>query len=319
MSTLGFTGFHTAVLAPTPLNVTISARMGNYQPILLRKFMLILLILKFAVMAVFLFMFWRRPSTKWGVGLLTVTSAVLLDTFLGTFNREEMMAQFGFFFYVISGLLIGGAAYWLFSVLGPLQIALAPRSELAMGTAVPPTPTPPAPSPDSVKFAPGTDEQGTAFDRQMIYEEIRDRLGREDVLDLLFDLSIQDNEVMNLQQNMQDLIINLMNLTAERGQTGQLALAVERILTPPAPESLPRLEKISLESPPTILRHYLLAHYDLEKLQKTAVALGIDWEQLAVTSKKSKVRDLLHYLYRRNRIDELVNLMHANAALAKDD
>ncbi|MEZ4594930.1 MAG: hypothetical protein R3D55_27875, partial [Chloroflexota bacterium] len=61
-------------------------------------------------MAVFLFMFWRRPSLKWGVGLLTVTSAVLLDTFLGTFNREEMLAQFGFFFYIIAGLLLGGIA-----------------------------------------------------------------------------------------------------------------------------------------------------------------------------------------------------------------
>lgn len=281
--------------------------------------MLIVLILKFAVMAVFLFMFWRRPSTKWGVGLLTVTSAVLLDTFLGTFNREEMLAQFGFFFYVISGLLIGGAAYWLFSVLDPLQLALASRREVEMPMVVPPAAASNPPSPQAVKFSPGTDERGTAFDRQMIYEEIRDRLGREDVLDLLFDLSIQDNEVMNLQQNMQELIINLMNLTAERGQTGQLALAVERILTPLAPEALPRLEKISLESPPTILRHYLLAHYDLEKLQKTAAALGIDWEQLAVTSKKSKVRDLLHYLYRRNRIDELIDLMHANAALTKDE
>jgi len=97
-----------------------------------------------------------------------------------------------------------------------------------------------------------------------------------------------------------------------------LALAVERILTPPAPETLPRLEKISLDSPPTILRHYLLAYYDLEKLQKTAVALGIDWEQLSLHSKKSKVRDLLHYLYRRNRIDELLDLMQNQNSLVKE-
>jgi hypothetical protein len=58
----------------------------------------------------------------------------------------------------------------------------------------------------------------------------------------------------------------------------------------------------------------LLAHYDLERLQKTAVTLGVDWEQLNMTSKKSKVRDLLHYLYRRNRIDELIDLMQANAS-----
>lgn len=278
--------------------------------------MLIGLIVKFAVMAVFLFMFWRKPTLNWGVGLLTVTSAVLLDTFLGTFNRDDMLAQFGFFFYVISGLLIGGAAYWLFSLFLPLQTLMQPN---AVATAVSPTLPPAAPqSSTAVQFSPGTDETGTAFDRQMIFEEIRDRLSRDDVLDLLFDLGIRDNEVMNLQQEMQQLIINVMELTAQRGQTGQLALAVERILTPPAPESLPRLEKISLESPPTILRHYLLAHYDLEKLQKTAVALGIDWEQLNVTSKKSKVRDLLHHLYRRNRVDELIDLMQKNAGSAKE-
>ncbi len=277
--------------------------------------MFIVLILKFAIVAAFLYMFWRRPSLTWGVGLLTVTSAVLLDTFLGTFNRDDMLAQFGFFFYVIAGLLIGGAAYWLFSLFQPLQALVVREGPVATGTAVTPTPaTPPQPISSTIQFSPGTDATGTAFDRQMIYEEIRDRLGREDVLDLLFDLGVQENEVMNLQQDMQQLIINLMELTEQRGQTGQLALAVERILTPPAPETLPRLEKISLESPPTILRHYLLAHYDLEKLQKTAVTLGVDWEQLTMTNKKSKVRDLLHYLYRRNRIDELIDLMQANAS-----
>ena len=277
--------------------------------------MLILLIIKFAVVAAFLFMFWRRPSLNWGVGLLTVTSAVLLDTFLGTFNRDEILAQFGFFFYVIAGLLVGGAAYWLFSLFQPVQATVQTKNVETAASAPPQTSLPSNP----VQFSPGTDETGTAFDRQMIYEEIRDRLSREDVLDLLFDLGIQDNEIMNLQQDMHHLIMHLMEITAQRGQTGQLALAVERILTPPAPESLPRLEKISLDSPPTILRHYLLAHYDLEKLQKTAVALDVDWEQLNVTSKKSKVRDLLQYLYRRNRIDELITLMQANAVPVQED
>ena len=277
--------------------------------------MLILLILKFAVMAVFAYMFWRRPTINWGVGLLTVTSAVLLDTFLGTFNREDMLAQFGFFFYIIAGLLVGGAAYWLLTLLQPFQAVSVTSGAVQAVTAVsPPQPAAPKQDPNSIQFSPGTDATGTAFDRQMIYEEIRDRLSRDDILDLMFDLGIQENQVMNLQQDMNQLIINIMELTAQRGQTGQLALAVERILTPPAPETLPRLEKISLESPPTILRHYLLAHYDLEKLQKTAVTLGVDWEQLTITSKKSKVRDLLHYLYRRNRIDELISLMHTNAA-----
>lgn len=270
--------------------------------------MFILLILKFVIAAIFLVMFWRRPSLTWGVGLLTVLTAVLLDTFLGTFNRDEMLAQFGFFYYIIVGLLGGGAAYWLFTVLQPIQIIQQAGGRAATAS----------PANNTIQFAPGNDENGTAFDRQMIFEEIRDRLGREDVLDLLFDLNISDNEVMTLQQDMQQLIINIMALTAQRGQTGQLALAVERILTPPAPETLPRLEKISLESPPTILRHYLLAHYTLKKLQNMTFDLGIDWEQLNSHSKKSKVRDLLHNLYRRNRIDELLNLMQTQSDSAEE-
>ncbi len=283
--------------------------------------MLILLILKFVVMAAFLFMFWRRPSVTWGVGLLTVTTAVLLDTFLGTFNRDDVLEQFGFFYFIVVGLLIGGAAFWLVNLVWPGGLPLrrnGGETAVADSAIAPPISNRTHAAEGSAQFSPGTDEHGTAFDRQMIYEEMRDRLGREDILDVMFDLGIRENEVMNLQQDMHQLIINVMDLTAERGQTGSLALSVERILTPLPPESLPRLEKISLESPPTILRHYLLAHYDLEKLRKTAVSLGVDWEQLTVTSKKSKVRDLLQYLYRRNRIDELIDLMQANAAPAKD-
>jgi uncharacterized membrane protein YeaQ/YmgE (transglycosylase-associated protein family) len=274
--------------------------------------MIVLLVIKFGIAAVFLFKFWRRPSLTWGVGLITVLSAVLLDTFMGSFNRDDLLAQFGFFYYIVVGLLGGGAAYWLFTILQSEQIIQQANGMIAADS--PPT----SHSDSPVQFAPDSDKSGTAYDRQLIYEEIRDRLGREDVLDLLFDLNIQDNEVMTLQQGMDQLIINIMELTAQREQTGQLALAVERILTPPAPETLPRLEKISLNSPPTILRHYLLAFYDLEKLQKTAVALNIDWEQLNLHSKKSKVRDLLHTLYRRNRIDELIAIMQTQNSAAKE-
>ncbi len=80
---------------------------------------MIVLILKLLIVLVFLVMFLRRPSVTWGVGLLTVTTAVLLDTFLGTFDREEMLAQFGFFYYVIAGILFAGAAFWLWGVLRP--------------------------------------------------------------------------------------------------------------------------------------------------------------------------------------------------------
>jgi hypothetical protein len=37
--------------------------------------------------------------------------------------------------------------------------------------------------------------------------------------------------------------------------------------------------------------------------------LDIDWEQISGLGKKEKVRNLLLYLYRRNRLDDLLTLM----------
>jgi hypothetical protein len=101
-----------------------------------------------------------------------------------------------------------------------------------------------------------------------------------------------------------------MDVAIQNGQTSALSLAVERILTPLPPDHLPRLGKISPDSPPTILRQYLLAHYALFELEKMAVDLDIDWEQLDAGAKREKTRSLLQYLYRRNRITDLLNLMH---------
>ena len=78
---------------------------------------LLFLIAKIVLVAFFLFMFLRSNKLIWGIGLLTVTSAILLDTFLGTFGREEMIEQFGFFFYAFAGALFAGAALWLWGIL----------------------------------------------------------------------------------------------------------------------------------------------------------------------------------------------------------
>lgn len=262
--------------------------------------MTILLVLKLLVVLIFLVMFLRRPSLIWGIGLLTVTTAVLLDTFLGTFGRPEMQSELGFFYPVMTGILFAGAAIWLWGVLRPYLTPPQPQPEPVIATALPEAPT---------LSAPKSTPAGTAFDRQMLYDQIRGRFGREDVLDLMFDLSINETEVMTLHQDMNHLIINIMNLAEEREQTAALALAVERILTPTPPEHLPRLEKINVASPPTILRQYLLAYYTLDDLAYMSTQLGIDWEQLGAGSKKEKVREFLLYLYRRNRVDDLIALM----------
>ncbi len=77
------------------------------------------LIAKIVVVAFFLIMFLRGNKLIWGIGLLTVTSAILLDTFLSTFGRDEILDTLGFFFFVIGGMLFAGAAIWLWAVLRP--------------------------------------------------------------------------------------------------------------------------------------------------------------------------------------------------------
>jgi len=248
-------------------------------------------------------MFLRKPSLVWGIGLLTVTTAVLLDTLLGTFDREALMAEMGFFYFLIAGALFAGAALWLWGLLLP---KIQPTSQTSASLSVPEEIVLP-PHTSTTKKVGGSQ---SFADRQMLYEEIRDRFGREDVLDLMFDLEINDNDVLTVDQDMNQLIINIMDYAEKTGQCDEMALAVERILTPPPADHLPRLERIQADSPPTILRQYLLANYSLEDLQQLAADLTVDWEQLDAGAKREKTRSLLQYVQRRNRLDELVALMH---------
>jgi len=257
--------------------------------------------LKIALIVIFLIMFLRRPSLTWGIGLLTVTAAVLVDTLLFTFDSEALRAEMGFFYYVIAGSLFAGATLWMWGLFIP-RIVPNQANSSAMNAAVQPVE-----KPNSDKI---TNANDAVIDNQMLYEEIHNRFGREDILDLMFDLEVNENDVMPIDQDMNRLIINIMDAARQDGHSGALALAVERILTPPPPEYLPRLEKIGVDSPPTILRQYLLTHYGLEELEQVAGDLDIDWEQLDVGTKREKSRSMLQYLYRRNRISELVDLIH---------
>lgn len=260
------------------------------------------LILKFLAIIFFLIMFLRKPSLVWGIGLLTVTTAVLLDTLLGTFDRAALVAELGFFYFIIAGALFAGAALWLWGLLVP---RIRPPATTYSVPSMPEeivSQTPPVMPERSAK-------ESSSIDRQMLYEVISQRFGREDILDLMFDLEINESDVMTVDQNMNQLIINIMNCAERNGKSDQLAMAVERILTPPPADHLPRLERISADSPPTILRQYLLAHYSLSELRTMADGLGIDWEQLDAGSKREKTRSLLQYVQRRNRLDELIELM----------
>lgn len=266
--------------------------------------MIIVTGLKILVVVGFLIYFLRRPSLISAIGLLTVATAVLLDTILGTFDREQVIGELGFFFYVLSGLIFAGACIWLTAVTRPIW-----GEQIFLQKAV----TEPKTAPIVTRqFTPLLNEiDESPIDRQMLYEEIRRRLGYEDLFDLMFDLEIYENDVMTLPQDTTDLIIRIMDYAAERGLNHQLSLAVERILTPPPPDHMPRLEKITVESLPTILRHFLLANYSLPDLQRMTDILEIDKEQLDQHNKKTFVRHLLLHLQRRNETGRLIEVMQS--------
>lgn len=264
---------------------------------------------KLLVVLFFLAMFIRGSRLVWGVGLLTVTTALLLDSFRLVFGDDSFLDEVGYFQDILRGVLFGGAALWLWGVLRPLASSDEKAIRAAPATvplaAAPPTWTDNGPAVHG--------ETDVAIDRQMLYEQIRYQLGPSDVSDLLFDLRVNENDIIVPNEDVSQLVVRLMNLAERRGQMGELALAVERVLTPWPAERLPRLEKLSADSPPAVLRYYLLAHYNLEQLQTLSERLEIDWEELPGSGKKEKVRHLLLYLYRRNRIADLIEQMNAEA------
>ncbi|MDT8307508.1 MAG: hypothetical protein RRC07_16365 [Anaerolineae bacterium] len=262
---------------------------------------MLLFILKLLLVLVFLIAFLRHPRPVWGIGLLTVAAAFLLDTFVNTFGWTTVQETLGPFFYVVVGAIVGGAAVWFWALLRPF-----------VNTA--PSPATPAPVPPPAATRP-EGAAAVAFDRRELYDMIRERLGSEDMRDLVFDLGINENDIFSPGYSATESIVRLMDLAEAQGQSGDLALAVERILTPIATTDLPRVEKLTISSPPTVLRHYLLAHFTLEELATLARDLSIDSEQLG-GSKREVARGLLLYLRRRNRLDDLITALQSEAAAA---
>lgn len=276
--------------------------------------MSLILIFKLVVVLLFLIQFLRRPSLPWGVGLLTVTSALLLDTIFGTFNAEYLRAELGFFFYVIIGFLLGGAAYWLLGFLWPtLKKTGQPPAETAVNVAGPAA----ASAEPQPVFGQVTADNGALYDLQLMYEDLCSRFDTEDSLDLIFDLNIPDQVISDVNGSQALMAADIVRYAEQNNQAAQLALAVERILNPPAAETLPRLVKITPDSPRPILRYYLLAHLELDELQETAVALNINWDQLGGYNKRSKTRQLLSTVYQQDQVQQLLTYLQANQTEAE--
>lgn len=256
-------------------------------------------VVKLLIVIAFLAMFLRGSKVVWGIGLLTVSSAFLLDTLLGTFGRQELQERLGFFFYVLYGALFGGSAVWLFGVLRPY---LTGESTISAEDDTPRR--------DGGIRPRKTHERGKANSkRQELFAKIHSRLGPDDIRDLAFDLELNENDLIAPQREMTKSIHRIIYLAEKEEGMEALSLAIERILTPVRPENLPRREKLNVHSPPTILRHYLLAHFSQRELAQVMDELGIDREQLQQQNKKQTVRELLLYLQRRDRLGELIPIL----------
>ncbi|MFT5194714.1 MAG: hypothetical protein ACI9EW_002396 [Cellvibrionaceae bacterium] len=283
--------------------------------------MTILLGLEIIIIIIFLVMFFRQTNIIWAVGLLTATSAVLLDVVLSIFGSDTTLASLGLWAQILGGLAFGGAAFWLWGILQPyLNNGSSPSAFSSPAETNEYASIQSADDPNSEQLlsrrAVGMRNDSSEYDRHLLFDQIRKNLGPEDVLDLIFDLEMIENELISPTKNMNQTIINVMDMAHERDQMGDLALAVERILTPVPPDHFPRLSRITVESPPTILRRYLLMFYNLEMLEEMSNALEIDWERLGLGSKQQKVRNLLLWIRRRNRMPELIEAMHARPVVS---
>ncbi len=269
------------------------------------------LVLQLIIVGLFFFMFLRGSKLVWGVGLLTVVSAVLFNTILQIFGRSRTAEDLGFWFEVINGLLLGGAAFWLWGLLRPFLEGAEPAAEKQTPAAVPLVAVA---NPDgevklSRRAASMANDAG-GYDLRLLHDQIRQNLGPDDVFDLIFDLEMVENEVVAPTRDMRQTILNIIDQAVERGQMSDLALAVERILTPVPPDHFPRVENLRADSPPTILRRWLLTFYDLAGIEQLAVELEVPWELLGIGSKQVKVRQLLLYLKRRSRLPDLLRILH---------
>ena len=263
-------------------------------------------ILKIGLVALFFYRFIRQPTVLAGIGLLTISSAVLLDAASSVFGGGTVANALGYFTPVLLGGLFGGAGTWVW---GMLREPIQGKMEVRMPASAHPSSSAhanPAHANPARLRAGNLEQLQTAYDRQMLFDQIRTRFGREDVRDLIFDMGFNENDLIGLGEDMNPVIVRLMESAEAEGLAGQLALSAERILTPPPPNSLPRLEKLDADTPPTILRHYLLATQNLRKLEDIATKLGIDWEQLPGNGKQAKTRELLLHMYRRDRIEPLI-------------
>lgn len=265
---------------------------------------LFFLIAKIVTVAFFLIMFLRSDKVVWGVGLLTVTSAILLDTFLGTFGREEMIQQLGFFFYILAGALFAGATFWLWGVLRPYTKS-KPQDHMQDDSL---EPVSYAPVEIVSSIEPAEDEL-VEIEYPVLFESIRDKLSPDQVGDLSFDMGYFAELETTTSQDNDELLLLTVERAANEDRIEELELAIERVETPLPPEHLPRLEKIQPNSPPTVLRQYMVATYSSSELEQFSTDLGFHRASLQGETLNAQARGLLLFAENSSRKSDLIDLL----------
>ena len=108
---------------------------------------------------------------------------------------------------------------------------------------------------------------------------------------------------------MSQVVSKIIEIASLRGKIGMLNNSIDYILQPIPKENLPRLDKLSMNTPPHLLRQYLNANYSLIELEEIAKKLQLDWEEFGTDGKKSRVRRLLLYVRRPNGLGELITVL----------
>ena len=265
---------------------------------------LFFLIAKIVTVAFFLVMFLRNDKVVWGVGLLTVTSAILLDTFLGTFGREEMIQQLGFFFYILAGALFAGATFWLWGVLGPYTKSKPP--DHVQDDSLETDSNAPVEIISSVE--PVEDELEEA-EYPALFKSVREKFDSDQVADLSFDMGYFAELEAPSSKDKDELLLLTVDKAANEDRTDELKLAIERIETPLPPEHLPRLEKIQSNSPPTVLRQYMVGTFSSSELEQFTTDLDFNWESLQDETLNAQARGLLLFAEDSSRKSDLIELL----------
>jgi hypothetical protein len=216
-----------------------------------------------------------------------------------------MLEELGYFFYIIAGALFAGATIWLWAIIK--DFAFTPKKGAEAGDT----------SPDSGPVSDGLNShrEDVIDNHWQIVDRLQGDLSHDDLLDLIFDLGWFDDDLGLLQGENERFIKRIIGLAEDRGQLESLKLASERIITPIPPENLPRLEKLKQDSPPTLLRHFLLANYTLVELEQMIEELDVDDDIGISRLKNSNVRYLLSDLYQKNRIGALIELIQQSSGV----